>query len=182
MAAMTATSAFLRWRRPSWLGLIIAAAFLAVVSVALGWELRGREARRVRSVVDAAAAALTAPAGEPDMQRLVRVAGLRKLLAEDVVIETEPGGPAIHGREAVAGLAAQLSGIGGVQAVALSDVEIAFDDDAKTRATVSALVHVTTAGTSQAPPYDGEAVRIDVRQVDGTWVIGGAARQPALAR
>ena len=173
--------AFLRWRRPSWLGLLIAALCAVAVAVALGWWLQGREARRVRAVVDAAAAALTAPPGEPDMQRLLRVAGLGKRLAPDVVVEAEAGGPAIRGREAVAGLAAQLSGIGGIQAVSLSDVRITFDQ-ARTRATVSALAHVTTASAGQASPYDGDVVQIDLRLVDGDWLIGSASRQPALAR
>ena len=158
----------------------------AVVAVGLAaaagvWALRGSEARRVRAQVDAAAAALTVPPGEPDVQRLVRLAGFSKRLALDVVVEAEPGGPAIRGREAVAGLAAQLSGLGGIQTLSLSDVTVAFDDS-KTRATVSAMAHVTTASPGQPSSYDGDVVTIELRLIDGEWLISRAASEPALSR
>jgi hypothetical protein len=160
-----------------WLALIA----VGVAAAAGVWALRGSEARRVRAQVEAAAADLTAPPGEPDVQRLVRLAGLSKRLAPDVVVEAEPGGPAIRGREAVAGLATQLSGLGGIQAVTLTDVGVTFDD-LKTRATVSAVAHVTTASPGQPSRYDGDVVTIELRLVDGAWLISRAASEPALSR
>jgi hypothetical protein len=62
--------------------------------------------------VNAAAAAVSSRAGEGDLDRVARLAGLGKLLAADVVVEVEPGGAAIRGRDAVVGLASQLAAAG----------------------------------------------------------------------
>jgi len=181
MPAMTARRAFLEWRRPSWPGLIIAAAFMAVVALALGWDLRSREARRVRSVVDAASTALTPPPGEAELQRIVRIAGLAKLLAPDIVVAPDLGGPEIQGRETVAGLAAQLSGAAGIRTVMVRDATVTFDDT-KTRATVAARLDVATAARPEPREDDAEPVTLELIKVDGAWLIRKAVREPIVSR
>jgi hypothetical protein len=139
------------------------------------------EARRVRAQVEAAAAALTSPPGEPDMPRLVRLAGLARRLAPDVVVEPEPGGPQVRGRETVAGLAAQLSGMGGIRQVAVRDIVVVIDDT-RTTARVSAVVDLVRAAAAQPRPEDAEPVTIELRKVGGDWLITRAAREPTLTR
>ena len=102
------------------------------------------EASRVRArVVEAADGDLGASG-----RRGLRSAGAshrsgENAVAPDVVVEAEPGGPAIRGREAVAALATQLSTAGGPRRVELSDIEVTLDEDS-THAVVTAIARVTS--------------------------------------
>jgi hypothetical protein len=165
-------------------GLVGLVAILAAVTAYVLWR---NEARVVRGRVDAAAAAVSSRAGEGDLDRLARLAGLGKLLTPDVVVEAEPGGPAIRGRDAVVGLASQLAAAGGPQTIELTDVEVTFDD-AKIRATVAAVVRVTSASPGESPraspasSVHGDVVRIELVKDGGDWLISKAAPEPALRR
>lgn len=151
----------------------------AVVAIgAAFYVLRPDETRAVRNRVQAAAEALSPVAGEADLNRLTRLAGFAKLLATDVLVESEAGGPAIRGREAVAGLAAQLSA--GARRVEISDVEVTFDD-AQTRAMVTAVAHVTSSSGAERTD-GGQVVRLELTKVDGEWLISRARPEPALDR
>jgi hypothetical protein len=143
--------------------------------------LRGDESRRVRARVEAAAEALSPPPGEPDIQRLTRLAGLAKLLARDVVVEADAGGVAVRGREAVAGVAAQVSAAAGPQRIALTDFDVTLDDT-KTRATVTVVAHVTSTSPAAASRYDGQAIHLELLKDGGEWLISLARPQPALDR
>jgi hypothetical protein len=164
----------------------------ALVAVAVGaaavfWLYWRDEGRTVRGRVAAAAAAVSSRPGEADLDRLARLAGLSKLLAPDVVVEAGPEGPAIRGRDAVVGLASQLAVAGGPQAIELTDVDVAFDDR-KQRATVSAILRVTSASPGESPragaasTFHGDVVRIALVKVEGAWLIARAAPEPALTR
>jgi hypothetical protein len=150
---------------------------VAVVAVRL-WR---DEARAVRARVQAAADAVSGRAGEGDLDRLARLAGLGKLLTADVVVEPEPGAGGIRGRDAVVGLASQLANAGGPQRVELSDLEVTFDD-AKTHASVTAVARVTAAAPGAAAALDGDVVRLELVKDGGSWLIARVAREPALAR
>jgi len=154
----------------------------AAVAIAAGvYVMRGDETRQVRARVEAAAEALSPPAGEADLNRLTRLASFAKLLAPDVLVEAEPGGRSIRGREAVAGLAAQLSAAAGAQRVELSGIEVALDET-RTRATVSALAHVTSSSAGNASSYDGQVIHLELTRIDGDWLISLARPEPVLDR
>ncbi len=87
----------------------VAGGLLAVIVGGAAFFLWPSEASRVRARVVAAADAISGASGEGDFDRLARLAGLAKALSPDIVVEAEPGGPAVRGREAVAALASQLS-------------------------------------------------------------------------
>jgi hypothetical protein len=159
-----------------------------LVAAALGiYSLWHDEVRAVRGRVNAAAAAVSSRAGEGDLDRVARLAGLGKLLAADVVVEVEPGGAAIRGRDAVVGLASQLGAAGGPQTIELTDVEVTFDA-AKTRATVTAVVRVTSASPGETPragpasSFHGDVVRIELAKESGEWRIARAVPESALRR
>ena len=156
-------------------------AIFAVIASLTIWELRADEARAVRARIDAATAALTPPPGEADVQRIVRIGGLAKLLAPDVAVAPELGGPEVRGRETVAGLAAQLSATTGIRKVSVRDATITFDDT-KIRATVAARLDITTADRPEPREDDAEPVTIELRKIDGEWLISKAVREPILSR
>ncbi|MEO5819316.1 MAG: nuclear transport factor 2 family protein [Vicinamibacteraceae bacterium] len=156
------------------LGALVVVAGLAMVF------LVGSEESRVRARVTAAAEALSGRAGEGDLDRLARLAGFAKGLAPDVEVETGPGGPSIRGRDAVAAVASQLAA-GGSPQITVSDVTVALDDS-RSRATVTALVHVTSATPGPASSRDGDVVRIELVKNGDQWLIARAAPEAALAR
>jgi len=154
------------------------------VAAVLFWP---NEASRVRARVTAAAEAVSARPGEGDIERLARLAGLAKVLDRDIVVEGEPGGPAIRGREAVAALASQLSAAGGPHRIALSDLQVTLDEPAS-HAVVTAVAHVSSAAPSGGAAggplagFDGEVVRLELRRTDDGWVITRAAPDRVLTR
>ena len=168
----------LRW---SLLGVV------AIVTAVAAYVLWHDEARVVRARVNAAAAAVSTRAGEGDLDRLARLAGLGKLLAPDVVVEAEPGGAAIRGRDAVVGLASQLAAAGGPQTIELTDVDVTLDDP-KIRASVTAVVRVTSASPGESPrtgpasTFHGDVVRIELARNGGDWLITRAVPEPSLRR
>ena len=164
----------------------LAGGLLAVVVGGATFFLWPSEASRVRARVLAAADAISARQGEGDFDRLARLTGLAKTLSPDVVVETEPGGPAIAGREAVAGLATQLATGGGPQRIELSDLEVSLDERSS-HAVVTAVVHVASAtgggpGGGAAEGFDGDVIRIELARTDDGWLITRASPAPALAR
>ena len=139
------------------------------------------EERRVRARVTAAAEALSGRAGEGDIDRLARLAGFAMGLAPNVVVEAEPGGPSVSGREAVAALASQVTAAGRPQQITLQDMAVAFDDT-RSRATVTAVAHVASATPGPASGHDGELVRIELVKAGDEWLIARVAPETALAR
>jgi len=170
----------------------VAGGLLAVIAGGAAFFLWPSEASRVRARVVAAADAISARPGEGDFDRLARLAGLAKALSPDIVVEAEPGGPAVRGRESVAALATQLSSAGGPRRVELSDVEVTLDERSS-HAVVTAIVRVTSTlpdgtpaeGTpaGRAPAaFDGDVIRIELARTDDGWLITRASPAPALAR
>ena len=162
-------------------------AIVAIAATAAIYRYWRDEARIVRGRVDAAATAVSSRAGEGDLDRLARLASLGKLLTPDVVLEAEPGGLAIRGRDAIVALASQVAAAGGPQTIELTDVDVTVDE-AKIRATVTAVVRVTSASPGESPrtgpasSFHGDVVRIELVKDGGDWLIARAAPEPALRR
>lgn len=168
-------------RRRPFAGLMVAG--LVVVAALLLFRLWHDEARAVRRSVEAAADAVSSRPGEADVERLARLARLARLLAHDVVVEADAGGPAVSGREAVAGLASQLSAVAGPQTVTLSDIDVTFNDVTSV-ATVTAMAHTTSASPDAGSRYDGQVIHLELKRdgAAGGWLISRARPQPALDR
>lgn len=84
---------------------------LAAVAVAAAFAaawLWPTDARRIRATLETAVSAVSAAAGERELERVARAASLAKALAPDVVVETGPDGPSVQGREMVVGLASRV--------------------------------------------------------------------------
>lgn len=152
----------------------------AIVGIFRQWH---DETRAVRGRVQAAAEAVSSRAGEADVERLARLAGFARLLADDVLVEAEEGGLAVRGREAVAGLASRLSTVVGPQTITLSDIEVTFND-VKTVATVNAVAHAVSASPAATSRYDGQVIHLELKRdgAVGGWLISRARAEPALDR
>lgn len=154
---------------------------LAAVSVAAAaFFLWPTEARAIRRALADAADAMSVPAGEGDLQRLARAAGLAKRLAADVVIEAGPDGPSLQGREMVVGLASRLRMAGPVT-VSFTEIGLTVDGPAG-RATASGAVQVSGDGPGELAGVDDAEVTVALAKVDGAWLIARVAVVPALRR
>ncbi len=157
----------------------IAGALVAPLAAAVAIWLWPTDARRVRARLLTAAEALSARPGESDVERLARLAGFARSLALDVIVEAEPGGPSVRGRETVAALASRLSTTG--QQITLTDPDIAFDE-ARSRATVATVVLVTSAAEGPIAALDGAVVWFELVKTGDDWLITRASTEPTLAR
>ena len=141
----------------------------------------------MRARVIAAADAMSARPGEGDFDRLARLAGLAKALSPDIVVEAEPGGPAVRGREAVAALATQLVD-GGRTAARRAERSrgrprralVARRRDRGRARDVDAPDGAPAGGAAAA--FDGDVIRIELARTDDGWLIARASPVPALAR
>jgi hypothetical protein len=165
----------------------IAGGLLAVIGGGAAFLLCPGEASRVRARVIAAADAMSARQGEGDFDRLARLRGLARTLSPGIVVEAEPGRPAIRGREAVAALATQLSTAGGPQRIGLSALEVTLDEGSS-HAVVTAVARVTSPAAGGTPAggaaaeFDGAAIRIELARTGDGWLITRASPAPTLAR
>jgi hypothetical protein len=138
------------------------------------------DARAIRQRLATAAAAVSRPAGEGDLQRVARAASLLNSLTPDVVVDAGPDGPSVQGRETVAGLASRL-GPTGPSSIELVDTGLIIDGQAG-RATATILVRVTDGDRGAIDAFDGTELRVDLARIDGAWLIARVARTPALRR
>jgi hypothetical protein len=159
-----------------WLVFTAAAGALALAAF-LVWPT---DARAIRQRLSAAADAVSVPAGEGDLQRVARAAGLRKSLAPDVVVEAGPDGPSVRGRDTLVALASRLGSPGPVTIV-LADARLAIDGPAG-RATAGVLVRVDGGDGHEVGGYDGAELRVELTKIDGTWLIARVTGIPALRR
>jgi hypothetical protein len=159
----------------------LVAAGSAIVVIAAVWWLWPTETRRVRTRVIALAHAVSVPAGEPDLQRVARMAALARGLAADVSLEGPEDGRAITGREAVVGLASRLGSLAGPASIELSGVNVAVDDLGSSAA-VTATVHLRTSEHPDVQRLESEAVRIELTKVAGEWLVTRVAAERALTK
>jgi hypothetical protein len=166
---------------------VVAGGLLALIVGGAAVVLWPNEASKVRARVNAAADAISPRQGEGDFDRLARLTGLAKMLSPDIVVEAEPGGPGIRGRESVAALATQLSTAREPQRIELSDLEVTLDEGSS-HAVVTAVARVTSMAPGGTPAggaamgFDGDVIRIELARTADGWLITRASPAQALAR
>jgi ketosteroid isomerase-like protein len=158
----------------------IALGLAAVVAALSAFILWPTDARAIRQTLAAAADAVSVPAGEGDLQRVARAAGLARRLARDIVVEVGPDGPSIHGRDTVAALASRLRSAGPMT-VSFSERDLAVDGAGR-RATATVALHVTGDGRNGIDSLDDTDVAVELIEQDGAWLIARVTQVPALRR
>jgi hypothetical protein len=141
--------------------------------------------RAIKRQLGNLAAALSAPADRRgDMDRLVRVAGLRNYFAPDVRVKTGPTsstGPELTSRDALIGAVAAWNPSANGWNVAFVDVQITRDSATTARAYLT--VEITTADPSTGQPaVDAREAMVGLSEREGVWVITSAEPVETLQR
>jgi hypothetical protein len=143
---------------------------VTLVAVAAGYAgyryLRPSEEDRLRATLEELADLASAPKGEGDLPRLVRVQRIRDYLLEELLVEVE-GGPVWQGREEIVGALAQASVVGQLR-MRFADVSVRMAPDVRTSA-VSATIEI-----EQSDPRGGGG-SVDAREVEMTWLRPGSS-------
>ncbi len=148
----------------------------ALVAAAMAWQAWNSDERRIRRTLDAVAGIVSHDEPSAGVGALAEVAGLTTYLAPDVRIE--PGAPVapLAGSQDVVSTAARLR-------VAIPMLRLTFRDVEVSEVSGNAAHVQTEARVTRRDPDFGETtesrhVTIDVRQVDGQWVIAAVRAAP----
>jgi hypothetical protein len=135
---------------------------------------------QIRRVLDDISETLSHDTPLTALETASRVAGLRDLLAPDIVISPgQPLGP-IHGRDAAIAMAARISAGAESLEVEFVDINIAVTSGG-TAATVDLTAKVTVRNRGQET-VDAREVVMEFAYLDGGWVVRKAEAIAALER
>ena len=125
-------------------------------------------ARALKRQMGEVAAALSVPAGEPEMARIARLAQLRRHLADDIRIRA--GSAEISPRDAILGaVGAWKPPASGID-VQFVDTQVFIDSETTARAYMSVEV-ATPDPTRGQPTVDRQDTSVRLEKRDGQWVI-----------
>jgi len=157
---------------------LLALLVLAVAAVT-AWKLWPSEERKVRSRLEALAAAARVPPNETGLARAARAAGVRQFFAEDVDVQLPAGaGQALHGRDEIVGLAARMPVPPGGAKIELFDVTIEMGPEGD-RADVRLNARMVTAEPRDAPQIlDARMIALTLSKADGRWVVASVRVMP----
>ncbi len=127
------------------------------------WGLWPSDARRIARALDALAADVSVTGPETPLERFARAARIGAAFTVDASID--PGGshPALEGRDAIVGLAAQLRGTEAIGRLRFDDVTVTVDPSGAT------AVATMTATVTTRNRQSGDEM-IDAREVEMQWV------------
>ncbi len=129
--------------------------------------------RIVKARLEEIAAALTVPAGEPELGRVTRLAQLRKLAADDVHIRIGRNGPDLRSRDGVIAAIGTFRAPPGGWNVDFVDADVLVDGDDTARAYVTADVTTRDPQTGRQT-LDSRDVTLSFVKRDGEWLVSDA--------
>lgn len=149
---------------------LVALAALGVA--ALAYQFWNNDERQIRRMLDTVAGIVSHDEPAAGVGALAAVAGLSTYLAPDVSIEPGPPGVPMRGAQDVVSTAARLRV--GVPMVRLSFENTDVSPRVGETARVYATATLTTRDRDGRESGDARGLVIDVRKVDGQWVIAAA--------
>jgi hypothetical protein len=138
--------------------------------LAWGWLVPSDEAR-IRAVLDRVAEAIGSDAGDGDLARLGRVAGLRQEFHPDLFVDAGPPFHELRGREAVVAAAARTGGMLRELEISFVDVEIAVGDD-RQHASASLVAEARfREGEGAGRAYEARELDVQFVRHEDRWVV-----------
>jgi hypothetical protein len=160
-------------------------AYVAIVLVLLagyfsyqGWF---NPRRAIKRQLGELAETLSVPASTAEIDRVARLAQLRRFFAPDVTIALDRSGPSITSRDALVGAVASWNPPAGEWTVTFLDVQITMDSETTAHAYMTVEVTTTDPQTNQ-PAFDAREAMVNVAKQDGAWVVTAAESVATLQR
>lgn len=149
-------------------GSVYVSIVFALLIFYFGYQWWFNPSRALKRQMGEVAAVLSAPAGEPDMARIARLAQLRRHLADDIRIRA--GSTEISSRDAILGaLSAWKPPVGGID-VRFVDTQVFIDSETTARSYLSVEV-ATLDPLGGQPTVDRQDTSVRLEKREGRWVI-----------
>jgi hypothetical protein len=149
--------------------------YVAVVVAALfgyfGYQWWFNPARAVKQRLGEVAAALSVPEGESDTARVVRIAQLRRFLADD--LQVRAGSSQVQSRDAAVAVAAGWRPPPGSGDVHFADVQVFIESETAAHAYLAVELTRRDLESGQ-PTVDSRDASVSLEKRDGTWVVTAA--------
>lgn len=126
--------------------------------------------RMVKARLGEIAAAISIPPGEREIDRLARLARLRKLATSDVHVKVGKTGPVLESRDAVLAAVGAATVPPGGWNVDFIDVDVRVNSDDTARAYVTADMTTKDPETGQQT-LDSRDVVLSFAKSDGEWLV-----------
>jgi len=127
-------------------------------------------ARAVKKRLGEVAAALSVPHGEAEVNRIARLAQLRKFLATDVRVKIAESSQEITPRDTVLALVAGFRPATNGFDVRFTDTQVFVDSDTAAHAYMEVEI-VTPDPQSGQPTIDSRTASVDLGKIDGEWLV-----------
>lgn len=150
----------------------------ALVAAFVAYRAWNSDERQILRLLDAVAQTVSHDEPSAGVGALAEVAALTTYLAPDVTIDPGPPGPAMAGAQDVVSAAARLRVATPMLRLAFVDVQVSDAEGGTAR--VQATVSLTMRSRDGGDVVDAREVVIDVRRIDGRWVIAAARAVPAI--
>src|SRR5262245_30833686 len=158
-------------------GSAVVAVIAAVLVGYFTYQAFFNPSRAVKRRLGDVAAALSVPKDEADVNRIARLARLRRLLAADIRLKIVESGQEVTPRDTVLALAAGLRPSTNGFDVRFTDTQVFVDSETAAHAYMEVEV-VTPDPRSGQPTIDSRNASIDLGKVDGEWLVTAAEVKP----
>lgn len=160
------------------------AVVVAITAVLVGYftyQWWFNPSRAVKRRLGEVAAALSVPANETEVNRVARLAQLRKFLAPNVRVHMSEPAQEITSRDAVLALVGAFRPATDGVDVRFTDAQIFVDSDSAAHAYI-AVEAVSPDPRSGQPTVDSRNASVDLGKIDGEWLVTIAELKPPPLR
>jgi hypothetical protein len=162
-------------------GSVYVAAVFAVLVGYFSYQWWFNPARAVKRRLGEVAAALSAPARETEVNRIARLAQLRRYLAADIRLRTGGSAPEITSRDGVLAIVSVFRPAADGFDIRFTDTQVFVDSESAAHAYM-AVELITPDPQSGQPTVDSRNASVGLVRRDGEWLITNAESMESPTR
>jgi hypothetical protein len=162
-------------------GSVYVAAVFAVLVGYFSYQWWFNPARAVKRRLGEVAAALSAPARETEVNRIARLAQLRRYLAADIRLRTGGSAPEITSRDGVLAILSVFRPAADGFDIRFTDTQVFVDSESAAHAYM-AVELITPDPQSGQPTVDSRNASVGLARRDGEWLITNAESMESPTR
>jgi hypothetical protein len=162
-------------------GSLYVAAVFAVLVGYFSYQWWFNPARAVKRRLGEVAAALSVPAGETEIDRIARLAQLRRYLAPDVHVRAKASAQEITSRDAVLAIVGSFRPATEGFDVRFTDTQVFVESESAAHAYMAVEV-ITPDPRSGQPTVDSRNASVGLARRDGEWLVTNAESMESPTR